>query len=354
MLGKVALEEAFALPRFHEKTQWWASLFAIDAAKHAAEISDITDKRIKYMDQHGVGHTVLSYTAPGVQDVWDPKEAQALAVEVNDYIAEAIKPHPDRFSAFAYVLIRSKESRISANMNCSTLSMHDPNEASAELKRVVKEYGFKGALVNDTQRAGSDGDDMIFYDGPEWDVFWSTVEELDVPFYLHPRNPTGTIHEKLWAKRSWLIGPPLSFAQGVSLHVLGMVTNGVFARHPKLQIILGHLGEHIPFDMWRINHWFEDIKKPLGLSCKKTIREYFEQNLWITTSGHFSTSTLQFCLGEVGADRILFSIDYPFESFGDACNWYDDIPMNKSDKKKIGRDNAAKLLKLGDFKDSKA
>jgi 2,3-dihydroxybenzoate decarboxylase len=106
MLGKVALEEAFALPRFHEKTQWWASLFAIDAAKHAAEISDITDRRIKYMDEHGVGHTVLSYTAPGVQDIWDPKEAQALAVEVNDYIAEQIKPHPDRFSAFAYVIIR--------------------------------------------------------------------------------------------------------------------------------------------------------------------------------------------------------------------------------------------------------
>ncbi|KAL1582553.1 2,3-dihydroxybenzoate decarboxylase [Cladosporium halotolerans] len=336
MLGKVALEEAFALPRFHERTQWWASLFAVDAKKHAAEIADITDQRIKYMDKHGVGHTVLSYTAPGVQDIWDPKEAQALAVEVNDYIADAIKNHHDRFSAFA------------------TLSMHDPNEASAELRRVITKYGFKGALVNDTQRAGADGDDMIFYDGPEWDVFWSTVEELDVPFYLHPRNPTGSIHEKLWAKRSWLIGPPLSFAQGVSLHVLGMVTNGVFDRHPKLQVILGHLGEHIPFDMWRINHWFEDIKKPLGLSCKKTIREYFEQNLWITTSGHFSTSTLQFCLGEVGADRILFSIDYPFESFGDACDWYDDVKMNNSDKKKIGRDNAKKLLKLGEFKDSTA
>jgi 2,3-dihydroxybenzoate decarboxylase len=354
MLGKVALEEAFALPRFHERTQWWASMFAIDAAKHAKEISDITERRIKYMDEHGVGHTVLSYTAPGVQDIWDPKEAQDLAVEVNDYIADAIKGHPDRFSAFAYVSNAGRISDKEADLSSSTLSMHDPNEAAAELKRVVKDYGFKGALVNDTQRAGEDGDDMIFYDGQEWDVFWSTVEELDVPFYLHPRNPTGTIHEKLWAKRSWLIGPPLSFAQGVSLHVLGMVTNGVFDRYPKLQVILGHLGEHIPFDMWRINHWFEDIKKPLGLSCKKTIRDYFAENLWITTSGHFSTSTLQFCLGEVGADRILFSIDYPFESFGDACNWYDDIPMNKSDKKKIGRDNAAKLLKLGDFKDSKA
>lgn len=138
--------------------------------------------------------------------------------------------------------------------------MHDPKQAADELRRVVKEYGFKGVLVNDTQRAGGDGDDMIFYDQPEWDIFWSTVTELDVPFYLHPRNPTGTIHAKLWAARSWLVGPPLSFAQGVSLHLLGMVTNGVFDRHPKLQVVIGHLGEHLPFDLWRINHWFEDIK----------------------------------------------------------------------------------------------
>lgn len=232
----------------------------------------------------------------------------------------------------------------------STLSMHNPQEAATELKRCVTQYGFKGALVNDTQRAGED--DMIFYDGPEWDVFWSTVEELDVPFYLHPRNPTGSLHEKLWAKRKWLIGPPLSFAQGVSLHVLGMVTNGVFDRHPKLQVVLGHLGEHIPFDMWRINHWFEDVKKPLGLDCKKTIREYFQQNIWITTSGHFSTTTLQFCMAEVGADRILFSIDYPFECFADACDWYDGVPINLVDKAKIGRDNARRLFKLPAFKDA--
>lgn len=101
MLGKVALEEAFALPRFQEKTRWWASLFATDPARHAAEITDITDTRIKYMDQHGVGYTLLSYTAPGVQDIWVPSEAQTLAVEINDYIAGAIKTHPDRFGAFA-------------------------------------------------------------------------------------------------------------------------------------------------------------------------------------------------------------------------------------------------------------
>lgn len=104
MLGKIALEEAFALPRFQERTRWWASLFAVDAEKHAVEITDIVDQRIKYMDEHGVGYTILSYTAPGVQDIWDAQEAHALAVEINDYIAPFTKQHPDRFGAFAYVM----------------------------------------------------------------------------------------------------------------------------------------------------------------------------------------------------------------------------------------------------------
>lgn len=103
MLGKVALEEAFALPRFEEKTRWWASLFSTDPETHVKEITDITKIRIQYADKHGVGYQILSYTAPGVQDIWDAKEAQALAVEINDYIAEQIKEYPDRFGAFAYV-----------------------------------------------------------------------------------------------------------------------------------------------------------------------------------------------------------------------------------------------------------
>jgi 2,3-dihydroxybenzoate decarboxylase len=249
--------------------------------------------------------------------------------------------------------------------------MHDPKEASDELRRTVKGYGFKGALVNDTQRAGADGEDYVFYDNPEWDVFWQTLVELDVPLYLHPRNPTGIVYEKLWKDRQWLIGPPLSFAVGVSLHALGMVTNGVFDRHPKAQVILGHLGEHIPFDMWRINHWFEvsflalayfqhgcwrslqDRKKLLGLDCKKTIREYFNENFWVTTSGHFSTTTLNFVKDQVSSDRILFSVDYPFETF-EGCVWFDNAEMNTGDRLKIGRENAKGLFKLNEYKDSNA
>ncbi|KAI7691401.1 2,3-dihydroxybenzoate, partial [Hortaea werneckii] len=224
MLGKIALEEAFALPRMKEQTERWASLFAVDGQKHAREVTDIAEIRTNYMDEYGVGYQILSYTAPGVQDIYDPKEAHAFAREINDYAAEQIKGKEDRFGCFA------------------TLSMHHPSEAAAELERCVLELGFKGALVNDTQRTGHDGDDMIFYDGPEWDLFWETCTKLDVPFYLHPRNPTGTMFEKLWKDRKWLIGPPLSFAQGVGLSMLGMVTNGVFDRHPDLQIIIGHLG----------------------------------------------------------------------------------------------------------------
>jgi 2,3-dihydroxybenzoate decarboxylase len=104
MLGKIALEEAFALPRFAEKQRWWASMFAVDPEKHAKEMNDVADIRLAYMDKHGVGYTILSYTAPGVQDIWDRKEAEALATEINDYIAPIVKNHPERFGAFAWVL----------------------------------------------------------------------------------------------------------------------------------------------------------------------------------------------------------------------------------------------------------
>lgn len=330
MKGKITIEDHFNLPEYAEKAKWWAGLFAIDAGKHVREISDVNKLRLDYADKYGVGYHILSYTAPGIQDIADPDEALRQARLVNDYIYQQIKDKPDRFGSFA------------------ALPMHDPSTAAAELRRCVEQYGFKGALVNDIQIA-SDGKSLIFYDQPEWDVFWATVVDLNVPFYLHPKQPTGVVYDTLWADRKWLVGPPLSFAQGVSLHLLGMVVNGVFDRHPQLQIIIGHLGEHIPFDLWRINHWFEDIKKPLGLAatCKKTIREYFAQNIWITTSGHFSTKTLKYVIDELGsADRIMFSTDYPFECYEDACTWFDGLKLDDGDKEKIGRDNAKDLFRL--------
>lgn len=334
MLGKIALEEAFALPSERAKEEWWGSLFAADPKALPDKIIDLHKIRMEQADKFGVGYQILSYTAPGAQDIWVKADAERFASEANTYIADQIKGKEDRLGAFA------------------ALSMHDATQAAAELTKCVQEYGFKGALINDTQRTSEDGNGRLFYDREDFDPFWKAAESLDVPVYIHPRNPTGFQQDLCYKDRHFLIGPPLSFANDVSLHLLGLVTNGVFDRFPKLQVIVGHLGEHVVPDLWRIDHWFEDVKRSLGLSCKKTIREYFLDNIWITCSGNFSTPLLGLCLQEVGSDRIMFSIDYPFESFADACLWFDTCELNVTDREKIGRGNAQKLFKLPSFKDS--
>lgn len=241
--------------------------------------------------------------------------------------------------------------------------MRDPSQAAQELTRAVKELGFHGALLNDFQHAGPNGETYLFYDQPKYDPFWKVVTELDVPVYLHPAAPSDVVYEKLYDERKYLIGPPLSFANGVNLHLLGLITNGVFDRHPKLKLIVGHLGEHIPFDFWRINHWFEDVKKPLakaqgGVMCEKTIYDYFKRNIWLTTSGHFSTHTLKYVVEEIGCERVLFSVDYPYEKIEDCCAWYDgkakevqEAAGGKDAYRKVGRDNAKALLRLSGFHD---
>lgn len=222
---------------------------------------DIHETRAKKMQEHGVAHTILSLTAPGIQDFDDAKVAAEKAREVNDYTYEQIKSSGKQFSAFA------------------SLSMHEPEEASRELRRAVTELGCVGALVNDNQRLPND--EHAWYDQPEWDSFWKTCTDLDVPFYLHPIAVKGELHRRLYKDRAALIGPVKSFATGVSTHILGMIVNGVFDRHPKLKIIIGHLGEHLPFDMWRINHWLEDVhRKRGGTKQQLTIRDYFARNIW--------------------------------------------------------------------------
>ncbi|SPO44506.1 related to 5-carboxyvanillate decarboxylase [Moesziomyces antarcticus] len=328
-MSLIALEEAFNIPSLAEQSAYQARLFVADGngQAHADRLVDIHGERLAKMDKHGVAHTILSLTAPGIQDFDEPKAAAAAAREVNDWVHQQVQKNPKRFSAFA------------------SLSMHNSKDASDELRRCVKELGFVGALVNDNQRLPND--EAAWYDLPEWDDFWSTVTELDVPFYLHPIAPKGEIHRRIYKDRAALIGPVLSFANNVSAHLLGMIVNGVFDRHPKLKIIVGHLGEHIPFDLWRINHWLEDVHKPRGaVSMKKTIRDYFNENIWVTTSGHFSTLTLKYVQDEIGVDRILFSIDYPYEKFEDACDWFKtlDGKFSAEDLAKISHKNSQKLF----------
>jgi 2,3-dihydroxybenzoate decarboxylase len=269
---------------------------------------------------------IASLNAPAIQGIADPKRAVALARESNDVLAAEVAKRPDRFVGVA------------------ALAMQDPDGAIAELERSVKELGFKGALVNGySQVAGSDK--PIHYDLPQYRPFWRAVERLDVPFYLHPRPPMPGV-APLYDGHPWLFGPTWSFAAETSLHAMRLIGSGLFDECPRLKIILGHLGEGLPFFIWRIDNRNNWMKAPHKYAAKKPVADYFRSNFYVTTSGHFSTPALVDAISEIGADRVMYSVDYPFEDFSDAADWFDKAEISETDRLKIGRTNAMKLFKL--------
>jgi 2,3-dihydroxybenzoate decarboxylase len=190
--------------------------------------------------------------------------------------------------------------------------MHDPEVGIKEARRAIKELGFVGLIINDFQQyIDKNGDmQMRFYDQPEFDSFWKVIsEELKVPVYIHPRLAIPQHLEQFLSGRKWLAASVYYFAHGVSLHVLGLVVNGVFDRFPKLKIIIGHMGEHVVGHRWRADHRLEAVQSSKGLPMQATLADYFERgNIYITTSGHYSTNALKYSIAEIGAERIMFSI----------------------------------------------
>ncbi|KAI9833512.1 MAG: hypothetical protein M1819_003671 [Sarea resinae] len=327
MISKIAIEEAFSLPDLIGKTKDYTPAFRVDELN--SQLLDIHAQRLRDMDTYGVDFMVLSLTSPGPQDQSDPKKAEALAIRSNDYLAAEIAKNPKRFGGFA------------------SLSMHDPHVAAEEAKRAIKELKLLGLIVNDFQSCGDDGEGAIFYDQPEWDAFWQTVQELDVPFYIHPRLTTPNVQSLFLKGRPWLGASAYFFSVGVSLHVLGIYCNGVFDRFPDLQIIIGHMGEHLPYQLWRIDHRLQYVQKGRGLPAKKTLTEVFKTNLRITTSGHFGTSALLYAIQELGIDRVMFSIDYPYDMISHGCTWLDSITeLTEEQKTQLASGNAKKALKL--------
>ncbi|KAF7358692.1 Amidohydrolase family protein [Mycena sanguinolenta] len=319
MKGKIILEEAFNLPRLAEQgAKQYASVHgAVLLGKALADI----DGRIAAMDEAGVEMQVLSLTSPGCQGVSDPVKAHEMAVESNDYIAEKVRANPSRFAAFAAV------------------SMHDAKQAAKELTRAVIELGCVGVMLNDFQSSGPDGSTSLFYDNPSYDMFWAAAEALGVPVYLHPRLPSKVVFDEQYRDRKWLQASAWGFANQLSIHILGIATSGVFDRFPP---------PTIPFDLWRLDHKLDRDRFPdMPMAKDKTIRDYFATNMHITTSGHFSTRSLQGAIAELGAGRIMFSIDYPYEDgLMEGSAWFDSLPLPHPDLVSIGRENALRLLKL--------
>jgi 2,3-dihydroxybenzoate decarboxylase len=222
--------------------------------------------------------------------------------------------------------------------------MQDPELATRELQRCVRDYGFKGALVNGFSQINTP-ESAVYYDLKQYWDFWGECEKLDVPFYLHPRNPIPSMAQ-IYDGHSWLLGPTWAFGQETAVHALRLMGSGLFDKYPKLQIILGHMGEGLPYSMWRIDNRNAWVKAAPKYPAKRKIADYFRENFYLTTSGNFRTQTLIDAMLEIGADRILFSTDWPFENIDHASDWFDVTSISEADRIKIGRTNSVNLFKL--------
>jgi 2,3-dihydroxybenzoate decarboxylase len=324
MRGKVAFEEHIAI----EETLGQTRAFAGESdrlSQFNQQILDIGSQRLEIMDRTGIEFAILSLNAPGIQAVLDTRQAIDLARKANDHMAEAVARHPDRFGAFA------------------ALPMQDPAAAADELRRCVEQLGFKGAMVNGFTQKGS-ADSALYYDLPEYRRFWAQLAELDVPFYLHPRMQIPS-QARNYEGHPWLMSAPWGFAVETSIHSLRLCGSGLFDDFPTLKICIGHLGENIPFGLWRLDARMRF--SPRGYRGKRPLGEYFRKHFHITTSGNFNDPAFRCTLDVIGRDRVYFSADYPFEKMEDAADWYDATSViSEQERMQIGRTNAIELFKL--------
>jgi 2,3-dihydroxybenzoate decarboxylase len=320
--GKIALEEHFILPETAEADR--SAGYTPFTPELRLQIQDIGSGRIAEMDRGGVELSILSLPGPGIQAIPNISLAITTAQRSNDYLAERMAKYPKRLKGFA------------------ALPLQDPQAASQELTRCVKELDFCGALVAGFSQIG-EADSAVFYDLPQYRSFWATVQQLDVPFYLHPRVPLAT-RQQAYEGHPWLVGGAWGFAAETSLHALRLMGSGLFDEYPKLRVILGHLGEGLPFSIWRVDHRISKGGRPS--KAKQPMAHYLRENFYITTSGNFRTQALTDVMTEVGAERVLYSGDYPFEDMSEAASWFDGAPIAESDRMNIACGNARKLFRL--------
>lgn len=276
---------------------------------------DLGERRLREMDEAQIDLQVLGHFPSGPQNL-PPERAVPLARETNELIQSTIEAHPGRFAGFA------------------SLPLTAPDAAIVELRRTVREFGFKGAMLHG-RAAGIPLDDQRF-----WGVF-AEAESLDVPIYLHPDEPPAAVVEAYYAGYPALLGPGWAYTVETATQALRLMLSGLFDAHPRLKIIVGHLGESLPFSLVRC-----DVNINRRATLKRPLREYFHENFWLTTAANFSNPALTCCLMEMGVDRILFSVDWPFASNVAGRKFIDAAPISAHDRAKILAKNAIELLRL--------
>jgi predicted TIM-barrel fold metal-dependent hydrolase len=281
-------------------------------------LNDLGSLRLKEMDEAGIDLQVLSHSIPGLQGV-DAESGPALARGVNDRLHQAVLAHPHRFAAFA------------------ALPTADPRAAADELERSVTKLGFKGAMINGLTHG-------VFHDDKRFWPIYERAAALDVPIYIHPALPQQAVIDAYYKDYAQTHPGILRAAWGFTVETatqgIRFVLSGVFDAHPGLKVILGHMGEGLPFLLWRISYGLR------ATMTEKTFRDIFCEHFWITTSGFFSDPALLCCVMEMGIDRILFSVDYPFAENPPGTKWLETLPLSREDQEKLLNGNARRLLKL--------
>ena len=283
---------------------------------------DLDERRIHDMDETGIDRQVIFLTAPGVQ-IFDAPTANDLAVSSNDELAAACKKHPDRFIGLAAV------------------APQDPQTAAKELERCVKTLGMKGAVIN-SHTKGEYLDNHKF-----WDIF-AAAEALDVPIYLHPRNPSPKLLEPM--REVGLDAAIFGFGVETGLHLLRIITGGVFDRFPRLRIVVGHLGEALPFWLYRIDHMHAaNTRAGRHTKLKKLNKkpsDYMRENIYITTSGMAWEPAIKFTQDVLGMDRVLYAMDYPYQFIKAEVDITDNLKISAAARKKLFQSNAEKVFSI--------
>jgi len=316
----IGIEEHFVTSALASYGASTASILDARAWERASRrLLDLVDERIPEMDAAGLDVAVLSLNAPGIQAEPDASRAVSRAKEVNEFLASVIESHPTRFSGFA------------------ALPLQDPAAAADELERAVNDLHLRGALVN----AHTNG---MYLDDPSLRVVWERAEALDVPLYLHPANGVDTAH--VFSGHPELIGPMWSWGIDTATHALRLIFGGVFDDFPRAKLLLGHMGEGLPYALWRMDsRW--DFHEHHGVELGRgRPSDYLRENLYLTTSGVCSAPPFLASLLALGADRMLFATDHPFEEMDVACEFIRTVPVSERDRAKIAHGNAEDLLGL--------
>src|ERR1700751_3806754 len=316
----IALEESFwydKLATDGSTARAWLQLKSAVAADWQRKLVDFTVYRLPDMDRNGVDMQVLSLNSPGIQVQPDADIAVADARTANDFLADIVNQHPQRFAGLAATPLQA------------------PPKAAAELRRAI-ELGLCGALVNDHTLGH-------YLDEPQYAPFWVTLQDLDVPLYIHP-NAVPADNWKVVQGYPAMDTAMWSWAPRTGGHAMRLILGGVFDRYPNARIVLGHMGEFLPFQLSRLDarFGFLDFNHPL----ERLPSEYFRTNIAITTTGVFSHAALIAAIQAVGVDNVMFSIDYPFESSEQAVDFLTTAPLAPADKERVAHVNAERVLRL--------